>query len=260
MKWHPDRNKAPEAAETFKKINQAYEVLSDQNKRSQYDALGHDRYTASGQGGASGGGSAYGQSPFGGYQYYSSGSPGQGVNFDFGGVDPFDIFEQFFGFRSPQGEARARRSVYQMRLTFQEAVHGTTKKTVIGGAEHTIKVPAGVDTGSRIRFSSFDVVVEVMPDTIFKREGQDVILEKPISIADATLGAVISVPTIDEPVQLRVKPGTQSGSTVRLGGKGIPYPNASRRGDQYVIFKVVIPTKLSAKAKKLLEDLRGELS
>lgn len=254
LKWHPDRNKAPEAEKTFKEINQAYEVLSDEKKKQMYDQLGHDGYTRTG-----GGGGRAGQSPYGaGYQQYYSNMGGQGVNFDFGGVDPFDIFEQFFGSRNPYGRAQ-QRSVYQIRLTFEEAVKGVTKTTVISGKEHKIKVPAGVDTGSRIRFSEFDVVVEVMPDPIFRREGQDVIVEKQITFPQATLGAVVSVKTIDSSIQLKVKPGTQSGTTVRLREQGIPYPNSSRRGDQYVQYKVVTPQKLSGKAKKLIEELDHEL-
>ena len=119
LKWNTDRNKAPEAEKTFKEINQAYEVLSDEKKKQTYDQLGHDGYTRTGGGR---GGQAGGQSPYGGgYQQYYSNMGGQGVNFDFGGVDPFDIFEQFFGSRNPYGRAQ-QRSVYQIRLTFEEAV------------------------------------------------------------------------------------------------------------------------------------------
>lgn len=253
LKWHPDRNKTKEAEQKFKEINQAYGVLSDEKKREMYDQIGHEAFTSNG--GRTGGGGA---GPYGG-QYYYSNMGGQGVQFDFGGMDPFDIFEQFFGFRSPQGRERQRRSVYQMNLTFDEAVKGVQKQTVIEGKQKTIKVPAGVDSGTRIRFSDFDVVVQVHPDPSFKRDGQDVYIEKHISFPQAALGDTVSVRTIDDSVKLKVKAGTQSGTMVRLRGHGIPYPNSSRRGDQYVTWKVQTPDRLSGRAKKLIEELKGEL-
>jgi DnaJ-class molecular chaperone len=133
------------------------------------------------------------------------------------------------------------------------------KTTVIGGQQRTIKVPAGVDDGMRIRFSDFDVLVRVSPSAEFRREGQDVYVEKRISYPDAVLGTVVDVKTIDDIVKLKVRPGTESGSVLRLGGQGIPYPNSKRRGDQYVVFKVLVPERVSGKAKQLLEDLKKEL-
>nr|MBP9691109.1 hypothetical protein [Candidatus Woesebacteria bacterium] len=226
----------------------------DEKKRLMYDQVGHAGYTQSGSRGPAGGG----YSPGGGSSRYYTNVGGQNVDFDFGGFDPFDIFEQFFGGRSP-GAQRQQRSTFQMNLTFDEAVKGITKTAVITGKEHTIKVPAGVDSGSRIRFNEFDVIVQVQQDPYFKRQGQDVVVEKDISFVQAALGDVISVRTIDDSVKLKIKPGTQSGSTVRLREQGIPYPNTKRRGDQYVVYKIHIPTKLSGKAKKLLEDLKHEL-
>ncbi len=254
LKWHPDRNKSPDAEQKFKEINQAYDVLSDEKKRQMYDQMGHSAYTSGGA--RAGGATQGGQGPFGG-QYYYTNMGGQG--FDFGGMDPFDIFEQFFGFRSPYGSQQPRRSVYQMNLTFDEAVKGVTKTTVISGKEHKIKVPAGVDTGSRIRFSEFDVVVDVQPDPHYKRQGQDVVVEEKITFPQAALGDVVTVKTIDDTVKLKIKPGTQSGTMVRLRGKGIPYPNSKQRGDHYVVYKIQTPTKLTGKAKKLIEDLKKEL-
>lgn len=256
LKWHPDRNKEEGAEKKFKEINQAYEVLSDEKMRQMYDQMGHQGYTSGGARAAGGG--AGGQGPFGG-QYYYSNMGGQGFDFDFGGMDPFDIFEQFFGARSPYGSQRKARSVYQMNIDFGDAVKGVTKTTVINGKEHKIKVPAGVDTGSRIRFSEFDVVVEVRPDSHFKRQGQDIITEEHISFPQAVLGDIRSVKTIDDEVKLKIKPGTESGTTVRLREKGMPYPNSKKRGDHYVIYKIKTPTNLSGKAKKLVEELKHEL-
>ncbi len=257
LQWHPDKNKAPEANDKFKEINEAYGVLSDQTKRQTYDQLGHDTYTRTGGSGFGGGGGGA-SSQYGPFSYYSN-MGGQNVDFDFGGGDPFDIFEQFFGFRNPNGGQRKRRSVYEMKLTFDEAVKGVTKTAVISGQEKTIKVPAGVDSGSRIRFSDFDILVNVVPDPKFKRDGQDLYVEKKITYPQAVLGDVVEVVTIHDAVKLKVRPGTQSGTTVRLKGQGVPYPNSSQKGDQYVIFIVDIPERVSSKAKKLIEELDKEL-
>lgn len=255
LKWHPDRNKAPDATNKFKEINKAYETLSDPSKRQMYDQVGHNSYTQSG------GAGAQGASQSGPFRYYSN-MGGQSVEFDFGGGDPFDIFEQFFGSRSPFGSrqsARQQRPIYEMHLSFEDAVKGTTKETVIEGKPKTIKVPAGVDTGSRIRFSDFDVLVRVSPHPFFRREGQDIYVEKVITFAQAVLGDVVHVRTIDKDVKLKIRPGTQSDTVIRLNGQGVPVPNSSQRGDQYVVIKVNIPERVSSRARKLIEDLSSEL-
>ncbi len=258
LKWHPDRNKSSGAAGKFKEINKAYEVLADPKKKGVYDQYGSEAFERGGFGGAQG---TYQQGPF-TYTYTSSGgeNPFEGV--DFGGFsDPFEIFEQFFGFQSPfsRGRRQQRRDIYQLELTFDEAVHGTKKETVIKGDHKTIKVPAGVDSGMTIRFSDFDVQVKVRPHPYFRREGQDIYFEKEISYPFVTLGGVVEVPTIHGMVKLKVRPGTQSGTTVRLRDQGVPYPNSYKKGDQYVIFKIKTPEHLSSRAKKLLEELQREI-
>lgn len=255
LKWHPDKNNAPDSTNKFKEINKAYETLSDPSKRQTYDQVGHGSYTRSGGAGPSA------SSQGGPFRYYSN-MGGQGVEFDFGGGDPFDIFEQFFGSRSPFGgrqSTRQQRAVYEMQLSFDEAVKGTTKETVIEGKQKTIKVPAGVDTGSRIRFSEFDVVIRVSPQSFFRREGQDIYIEKVITFSQAVIGDVVHVKTIDKDVKLKIRPGTQSGTVIRLNGQGVPVPNSNQRGDQYVVIKVNIPEKISNKARQLIEELSSEL-
>lgn len=267
LQWHPDKNKSSEAEKRFKEINEAYEVLSDQEKRSAYDQFGHAAFAP--------GGGFGGQGPFGGttktyqqgpftYTYTTYGEEGmpEGFGFDFGGFsDPFEIFEQFFGGASPFGartrEARIPR--YGISLTFMEAAKGCEKEVQVPQVgRKKIKIPAGVDDGSRIRFSDFYLTVEVKPDKIFKREGWDVYVEKELSLTQAILGAVIWVPTIDGDLNLRIRPGTQSNTMVRLRGRGIPVPQSRQRGDEYVRLVVKIPDHLSRRQKELLEEFEEE--
>jgi DnaJ-class molecular chaperone len=181
-----------------------------------------------------------------------------GFGFDFGGFsDPFEIFEQFFGGASPFGgrarEARIPR--YGLTLTFMEAAKGCEKEVQIPKiGRRKIKIPAGVDDGSRIRFSDFYLTIEIKPDKVFKRDGYDLYVEKEISLTQAILGSVVSVPTIDGDLNLRVRPGTQPNTMVRLRGRGVPVPNSRQRGDEYVRLIVKIPDRLSRRQKELLEE------
>lgn len=260
LKWHPDRNKTTEASGKFKDVTKAYEVLSDPKKREMYDQYGESAFNRGGSGGFGGGGGGQSGSPFEGFGGFSS----QGFeNVDFGGFsDPFEIFEQFFGFQSPfsRGSRRQhRRDVYEITLTFEEAVNGVKKTMIVKGEEKSFQIPAGVDNNMTIRFSDFDLQVKVKSHPYFTRKGQDIYFEKEISYSLAVLGGVVEVPTVNGTIKLKIRSGTQSGTTVKLHDQGVPYPQSNRKGDQYVVYKIITPSRVSGRAKELLRELEGEI-
>lgn len=245
LKYHPDRNKAADAAEKFKEVSEAYEVLNNPEKRKTYDQFGHSA------GDPFANASSYRQGPF-TYTYTTGGAPGGG--FDFGGFsDPFEIFESFFG--GGRGFRQARQIPrYGLAIDFMEAAKGCERSIIHRGKEYTIKIPAGADDGTRIRFNEFYVTIEVRPDRRFKRDGADVFIDEPITFSQAALGAVVPVPTLDGELKLKVQPGTQSGTLIRLRGQGMPHLQFRGRGDQYVRLIVNIPSHLSRRQKDLLRD------
>lgn len=275
LEWHPDRNKSPQAHDKFKEINEAYEVLSDPKKKQMFDQYGVGAFQPGMGGGAAG------QGPFGGgfqqgpftYYYSTGGGAGSGNPFsaDGGGFDfsdPFDIFEQFFGGGfGGRSSTRRQHPAYEITIDFKDAVHGASKEIHIpkgqageGSVKKTIKIPAGVDTGSRIRFDDFDIVMEVRPDRQYHREGDDLVVEQEITFTQAALGAVVDVPTIDGPVKIRIQPGTQPGTLIRLHGKGVPHVRGNGRGDEYVKIQLKIPTHLNHHQKEILEQLHKTFS
>lgn len=324
-KYHPDMNRdnPKEAEEKFKEVNEAYEVLSDANRRAQYDQFGHAAFDNA-QAGHAGG--------FGGF----NGAGGFG-----------DIFDMFFGQDSgfgfnfgsrAKGPERGADLRFDMSIEFEEAAFGIEKEIEVprtedcpsckgsgaqsgsgvetcpdchgsGQVQYTqntpfgrmvnvrtcgrchgegriikdpcrkchgkgkirtrrkinVKIPAGVDNGSRIRIANegeaglrggpagdLYIYIFVKPHKVFVREGNDVICEVPISFIQATLGDEIEVPTLDGKVKLTIPEGTQPGTILRIRGKGIPSLRGSGRGDQHVKVKVVIPKKLTDKQRELL--------
>lgn len=257
LEWHPDRNKSSQASDKFKEINEAFEVLSDPQKRARYDQFGH-----SGVKGQQSAGPGQ-QGPF--SYSYSGNLNDLFEQFGFsGGSDPFDIFESFFGFRTPRGQRPAQKPIYQIKISFEEACQGTQRQVVIRGENKTIKIPAGVDTGTRIRFTNFDILIQVEPSSKYHREGQDLYYEHALSYLEAILGTTIKAPVLDKEVKVKIKPGTQPNTVIRLRGFGLPYPTSNwrqkTRGDFYVIIKVILPDKLKPQEKQLLEKLRQDLS
>lgn len=253
LQWHPDKNKSPEATEKFKEINEAYEVLNNSEKRKAYDQFGHAAFGqgASGQGGFN---------PFGGaggptFTYTTNGGNinfedlfGAGGNFS----DPFNIFEGFFGGGNPFGQGKPRTH-YSLKVDLMDAFKGVEKQIVHQGKTYTIKVPVGADDGTRVRYADFDVSFDIKQDKVFKREGNDILVDKEISIVEAILGGDTDIDTLDGSLKIKIRPGTQSGTLIRLSGKGMPILSHHQRGDFYIRFVVKIPTKLTKGQKKLIE-------
>lgn len=262
---HPDIDKSAGSAEKFKELSEAYQVLSDPQKRKTYDQFGHSAFS----GGATGAGNPFGEgfNPFGAggfsYSWGSSGNQGQGF------ADPFDLFEQIFGnmgFATDFSQGFRRRQSYQMDLTFEEAVSGVTKEVEIQRVEGnetrvkrerlTIKVPAGVNTGTKMRFGDVDIVFRVKPHPEFIREGYDIFSEVKLTVPQAVLGDIIEVKTVHGKVKLKIPSGTQSGSLIKIKAQGVPTLKGGT-GDHYVRAMVEIPKNVTGREKDLYEELAG---
>ncbi|MGI6669106.1 MAG: molecular chaperone DnaJ [Acetivibrionales bacterium] len=323
-KYHPDINPGDKNAEAkFKEVNEAYEVLSDPQKRSRYDQFGHAGVDPNGFTGA-----------------------GAGFGFDFGDFGLGDIFESFFGggfgrsTRSRTAPQKGADLKYSVEISFEEAAFGVNKDINVSRHEKCSKcegsgakqgtvpatckqcggtgqvqykqstpfghfvnvrtcdvcrgegkvivdpcpdcngrgktrryvkiklsIPAGIDDGQTISLrgegepgvrggppGDLYVLVNVKPHPIFRRQGNDVVCEIPITFVQAALGAEIEVPTLDGKVKYTVPEGTQTGTIFRLRGKGIPYIRGSGRGDQYVKVEIDVPKKLNEKQKQLLRE------
>ncbi len=252
LEFHPDKNKAADAEEKFKEINQAYEILSDEQKRKSYDQFGHAAFDpASGMGGNPVAGGFRQGGPF-TYTYSGGGNPFEGMD---GFSDPFEIFEQFFGggFAGARGPRKPR---YTLRVEFMDAVNGVTKEVEIEGKQRTLKIPPGVDDGTRIRYDDFDITIDVLPHDRFKRDGNDVFVDQNIDFATATLGGETTVQTLQGELKLKVRAGTASHTLVRLRGEGVPVLQGRGRGDMYVRLIVEVPAKQTREQRRLLEQWR----
>lgn len=269
-KHHPDIDKTTGATERFKEIGEAYQVLSDPQKKQAYDQFGHGAFDRSSGAGAGAGGF----NPFGGgggwqqYNWSSGGSGGAGPNvqFDFGDFeDPFELFSQIFGGGSPFGQAR-RRPTYQLNISFDEAIHGVTKDVEVESRDQhgrltrkrmKIKVPAGVDNGTKMRFNDLDIAFSVGRSSKFLREGSDIFSEITVNIPQLVLGDIFEVETVQGKVKVKVPPGTQPGSLVKLKGKGVSRLNGGGHGDHYVRVNLDVPQNPSKQEKQLYEELKN---
>ncbi len=265
VKYHPDRNPDNKVAEDkFKEINEAYAVLSDPEKKQKYDTFGsngfHQQYSQ--------------EDIFRGFDfgnaYKDMGGGGGG-----GGAD--DIFSRLFGRGGGRGGFRSapqKGGDHEMELTvsFRDAAQGAEKQIAFrrnGQREELkVKIPSGVDNGSKIRISGkgaqgdgggsagdLFLIIHVLPDPVFTRDGGDLFVERSISFSAACLGVSLDVPTLEDGKRIKVPPGIQPGTKIRLKGCGIKSLGSNAKGDLYVKIGVHIPEALNSEQKKLVEEL-----
>lgn len=250
---HPDRHPqgpAKERAEArFKEITAAYDVLSDAQKRQQYDQM---RSYFSGRPSSAG---AYGPGgPFGGSTWGNAGfeSP----------LGWEDLFGAFFGGAAPRpGSQTTTEPMPTLEVSLDEAYHGATRElqNPRSGTRIRVRIPAGVDTGSTVRAGELKVAIKVLPDPRFERDGDDLRLELPVTFLEAIEGAEVPVPTLDGPVKMKIPPRTQGGRTFRLKGKGMPRLKGEGRGDLYVKVSIHLPPDIDDQALALWQRL-GKLT
>jgi curved DNA-binding protein len=289
MKYHPDRNKGDKKAEEkFKELSEAYAVLSDKEKRKQYDTYGSDgfqqRYSQEDifrgfdfsnlfkEFGFGGGfenvfGQRTGHPGGGGYKTYTFNRGGP-QGFDYG--DPFA--QQAGGGRPQRGDDQ----MYELSITLREAALGAEKQLSFPTGKKTekvmVKIPPGISTGKKLRIQGkgapgltggpsgdLFIQIKVMEDPIFKLEEQNLIVEKEISFSQAVLGTKVEVPTLEgKSLQVNIPPGTQPHSKLRLKGYGLPSLAGKGKGDQFVKILIKVPKKLTDHQKKIMEELATE--
>lgn len=299
-KYHPDMNKDnPKAEELFKEVTEAYEVLSDKEKRKLYDQFGHAAFDeGAGQGGAYGaGGQGFGSGAggfsgfggqgfrggfsggggFGNSSFHFEGNPGDGYQeYYYTGDNLDDIFDGFFGGAGKKSRSRSRDGedvLAKVEVSFEEAALGADKVIRFrtpDGREQSLQVhiPAGIDSGQKIRLKGkgmpgqngggagsllLEVTVQSKPG--FERKGMDIYTTVEIPFETAVLGGETIVPTLNGRVSCKIKEGTQSGTKIRLKGKGIvSMKNPSQKGDEYAVIQIRVPRNLSADAKQKLQE------
>ncbi|MBR3501902.1 MAG: J domain-containing protein [Alphaproteobacteria bacterium] len=276
-KYHPDLNKDDKnAAEKFKQVSNAYDILGNEEKRKKYDNNEIDaegKPTGFGTGFGAGGSGTYGFSggnPFGG-GFRGAGGFGGAQGFDFSSIFGDDIFSQFGAGAQGGGKYGARKGQdisYNMRVDFLDAARGAEKKVNIGGKEVNVKIPAGMQNGQTLRLKGMGnsglnggengdvlITVNIAEHPYFKNDKLDILLNLPISIKEAISGAKITVPTINGKVAVKVPPFSSSGEKLRLKGQGIKTKSA--QGDQIVTLQIMLPKDKSAELEKLSQNIEN---
>ncbi|NWF71013.1 MAG: J domain-containing protein [Chloroflexi bacterium] len=259
-KYHPDANPNPQAEARFKEINEAYEVLSDTDKRAKYDRFGPDfarmqdmpntyTYTQNDMGGDFG---SLFETLFGGFGGFG-GETRRGA----GGV---------------RGRIKGEDIEQPVRITLREAYEGTTRLISKGERKIKVNIPAGATEDTKVRVAGegapgfgggaagdLYLIVEIEPDEHFKRQGNDLTTEVRVDMFTAILGGEVEVPTLARPVKLKIPAGTQSGKKFRISGKGMPGMRGESSGDLYARILITVPQHLNAEQRALLERLRESL-
>jgi curved DNA-binding protein len=263
LQYHPDRNPGDKAAEDrFKEINEAYQVLSDKEKRSRYDQVGSAYSNWQQRGGT--------PNDFDWSQWFN-GQPGHagGTRVDYGG-DVNDLFSEFFrsifGGDPARRGGRAGRSApayeHPVEISLKEAFEGTTRQLQTDERRVKVRIPPGVRTGSRVRVAGAGpegldlyLVVDVTDEDGFERRGNDLHTTATVDVFTATLGGEAEVQTISGKVRLSIPPGTQPEQVFRISGRGMPQlKNPQVKGDLFVRLKVQVPKYLSPRQRELLEE------
>ncbi|MBR6408915.1 MAG: J domain-containing protein [Alphaproteobacteria bacterium] len=276
-KYHPDLNKDDKnAAEKFKEVSSAYEILGDKEKKKKYDA---GEINEEGKPTGFGAGFSGSSNPFGNgaYQTYSSSNPFGAEGFDFSSIFGDDIMSAFskagrkrssqsysnpFGNQSPKGQDVS----YTLDVDFLDVAKGAEKKVNINGKMLNVKIPAGFEDGQTLRLKGMGspsayggengdvlILIHVLEHPYFKLEGTNILLDLPISFKEAVLGAKITVPTLTGKVKVTVPPYSSSGEKLRLKGKGINAKN--KTGDEIITLKIMAPQEHN----KVLEQVLSEM-
>jgi len=271
MKYHPDHTKGDKSAEDkFKKISEAYAVLSNKEKRKEYDTFGsegfHQRFSQEDIFRGFDFGDIFKEFGFGGGNF--SGGRAGGTRFSFGGGSGFN-----FGGGRQQAHVKGSDLVYELPLTLREVATGTSKIITFqhqGGSENlTVKIPPGMTSGKKLRLAgkgspspyggpAGDLYIksQVLNDPVFSAENHDLYLNQELKLSEAILGTTIAVPTIDDKqLSLKIPPGTKPGTKMRLSGHGLPAMKGNKKGDLFVRIQIKVPKHLDDRQKKLVEDL-----